>query len=147
VYLLDVNVLIALAWPQHVHHGVTHSWFTSTGHRAWVTCPLTELGFIRLSSNPRVIPVAVSPRAAAQVLEKITHLPGHHFWSADLSPLGSKIFSSLALVGHRQVTDAYLLALAQQHHSKLATLDQSISALLDTETAPATVIELLSEMI
>lgn len=133
-YLLDINLLIALAWPQHVHHAQAHAWFGTTGRKSWATCPITQLGFVRISSNPKIIAAAVSPREAAAVLDRILEVPGHQFWADELAPTSAVTFSSLALVGHRQVTDAYLLALAQHHASKLATFDRGIS---DLFTKPA----------
>ena len=130
VHLLDANLLIALAWPQHVHHAKAHEWFAKVGRSAWATCPLTELAFIRISSNPKIIPEAVTPREALAMLMKIVGLPGHHFWSDDVTPTKAATFDSLALVGHRQVTDAYLLALAQYHKGKLATLDGGVVELI-----------------
>lgn len=129
-YLLDANLLIALAWPQHVHHAQAHEWFANVGRAAWATCPLTELAFIRISSNPKIIPQAVTPREALTMLMKITGLPGHRFWSDEVTPTKAATFDSLALVGHRQVTDAYLLALAQHHKGKLATLDRGVVELV-----------------
>lgn len=68
VGLLDINVLIALAWPAHVHHAPAHDWFLRHHHHGWATCPLTQLRFVRISSNPRIILEAVSPRQALKVL-------------------------------------------------------------------------------
>lgn len=129
-YLLDVNLLIALAWPQHVHHVPAHKWFDRVGSKAWATSPLTQLGFVRISSNAKIISSAVSPREAATLLRKIAARPGHEFWTDELQPIASTAFASPALVGHRQVTDAYLLALAQHHGGVLATLDRGIADLI-----------------
>ncbi len=129
-HLLDTNLLIALAWPQHIHHAAAHDWFDTVGHSAWATCPITQLGFVRISSNPRIIAEAVAPREALQMLRRITALSGHLFWRDEVTPLETTVFNSVALVGHRQVTDAYLLALAQHHHGKLATLDGGIAELV-----------------
>ena len=130
VHLLDTNLLIALAWPHHVHHGKAHEWFHGSGRKAWATCPLTQIAFIRISSNPKIIADAVSPREALDVLKKIVEVPGHHFWRDTVAPANAKVFASTALVGHRQVTDAYLLALAQHHKGKLATFDHGIAELI-----------------
>jgi uncharacterized protein len=129
-HLLDTNLLIALAWPQHIHHAPAHDWFDKVGHTAWATCPITQLAFVRLSSNPRIIAEAVSPREALEMLRRITALPGHRFWRDEVMPMEAAVFSSIALVGHRQVTDAYLLALAQHHDGKLATFDAGIAELI-----------------
>jgi len=129
-YLLDTNLLIALAWPQHIHHAQAHAWFGKTGHQAWATCPITQLGFVRISSNAKIIPAAVSPREAIAMLEKIIAFPGHEFWPDDLAPSAAMTFASLALVGYRQITDAYVLALAQYHKGALATFDRGIAELI-----------------
>jgi hypothetical protein len=130
VHLLDTNVLIALAWPQHIHHASAHQWFAGAGRRGWATCAMTQVGFMRISSNPKIIPDAVSPRDALAALARITRLTGHHFWPDDLQPTEAKVLGSLALVGHRQVGDAYLLALAQFKKGKLATFDRGLSTLI-----------------
>ena len=130
VHLLDVNLLIALSWPQHVHHAKAHEWFQATGRKAWATCPLVQIAFIRVSSNPKIIADAVTPREALDLLKKITALPGHQFWPDMLPPVDAKVFTSPAFVGHRQVTDAYLLALAQYNKGKLATFDNGIAELI-----------------
>lgn len=130
VHLLDVNVLLALTWPTHVHHAAARSWFERRSGSGWSTCPVTELGFVRVSSNPRAIPDAVRPPEAVAILKRLTELPGHRFWPDDVAVAGASPFASLSLVGHRQVTDAYLLALAQRRGGKLATLDRGIPSLV-----------------
>ncbi|MGH8727045.1 MAG: TA system VapC family ribonuclease toxin [Burkholderiales bacterium] len=128
--LLDVNLLIALAWPQHVHHSIAQTWFARASRHSWATCPLTQLAFVRISSNPKIIPEAVSPRDAAKLLKAVSRLPRHVFWNDDLSVLDLKLFESLALAGHRQVTDAYLLELVKKHDGRLATLDKGVAELI-----------------
>ena len=66
--LLDVNVLIALAWPNHAHHGAAHRWFDDAGRAGWATTPFTESGFVRVSSNRAAIPTATSPALALELL-------------------------------------------------------------------------------
>ena len=108
----------------------TYLWFEAVGQKSWATCPLTQLAFVRISANPKIISAAVSPRAAAQTLGKMTALPGHVFWADDLDVNNLASFTSTALVGHRQVTDAYLLELAKHHNGKVATLDAGLAELL-----------------
>ncbi|MEO8103827.1 MAG: TA system VapC family ribonuclease toxin [Betaproteobacteria bacterium] len=141
-YLLDVNVLIALAWPQHVHHKAAHVWFDQAGCKRWASCPLTQLAFVRISSNAKIITNAVSPRAAMQALAQMTALSGHQFWPDDLPLGGLASFSRASLVGHRQVTDAYLLEIARHRQGILATLDGGIADLL-AKNEPRTRIELI----
>ena len=85
---------------------------------------------MRISSNAKIISAAVSPRAATKALSEITALPGHTFWPDDLAVSDLTSFTSNALVGHRQVTDAYLIELAKRHKGKLATLDAGLADLL-----------------
>ncbi len=129
-YLLDVNVLIALTWPTHVHHVAARRWFDRSSASGWATCPITQLGFVRVSSNPKIIRDAVVPREAVAMLERLFQLPGHRFWPDEITVASAGPFASLAFVGHRQTTDAYLLALAQQHGGKLATLDKGVAELI-----------------
>ena len=130
VCLLDVNVLVALTWPTHIHHAAARRWFARNASSGWATCPITQLGFVRLSSNPKIIRDAVAPRDAVTLLERLVELPGHLFWPADVMVAANGPFASLAFVGHRQTTDAYLLALAQSQQGRLATLDRGIAELM-----------------
>jgi predicted nucleic acid-binding protein len=91
---------------------------------------LVQIAFIRISSNPKIIADAVTPRDALEVLKKIVAVPGHHFWPDTVAPTDAGAFASAAFVGHRQVTDAYLLSLAQHHRGKLATFDGGIAELI-----------------
>jgi len=128
--LPDINVLIALAWPSHIHHRQARKWFEALGDAPWATCPFTQSGFIRISSNPSIIEDAVSPREALQVLRRLTGLGQHLFWPHDLDFTGAAELPISLVMGHRQVTDAYLLGLAIRHRGALVTLDRSIHDLL-----------------
>ena len=79
IALLDVNVLIALAWPSHLHHRAAHAWFTPNRARGWATCPTTEAGFVRVSTTPGVVKTIVSVAEAFQILEHNLKAPDHHF--------------------------------------------------------------------
>ncbi len=124
--LLDVNVLIALAWPNHVHHRAAHTWFGDVGKRRFATCPVTQSGFLRVSSNKRAIVDAVTPREACAILRRITALPGHVFWADDIDLASSAHIAWERLGSHAQVTDAHLLALALRQGGKLATFDREL---------------------
>lgn len=126
-YLLDANILLALAWPNHIHHTEVRGWFRDKGADRFCTCPLTQTAFVRISSNPKFTAQAVSPSEALDLLREICALPGHRFWPDDLS-LEAAPATVSRLAGHRQVTDAYLLALAISHDGLLATLDRGIAA-------------------
>jgi toxin-antitoxin system PIN domain toxin len=143
VGLLDVNMLIALAWPSHVHHSQAHAWLAANEANGWATCPLTQCAFVRVSSNPKIIPEAVTPREARVLLKAMVALKHHVFWPDDVAFCDEAVPFGL-LVGHRQVTDAYLLGLAIRHKGKLVTLDRGVAALLPPGDARRDAIEILS---
>jgi toxin-antitoxin system PIN domain toxin len=126
VWLLDANLLIALTHSAHVHHLEAHAWFAELADRQFATCALTQLAFVRLSCNPRVVGAEITPAQAMQALAELTHHAGHRYWADTPEPLGLATLNSPALIGHRQVTDAYLLGLAAQQGQVLATLDRGL---------------------
>lgn len=126
-YLLDVNVLIALVDPAHVQHDEAHDWFALVGHAAFATCPLTENGLIRIIGHPKYPNSPGPPSAVLQSLVAIRSLPGHRFWSDDLSIADEGFFASALLSSHSRVTDSYLLALAHANGGRLATMDQRLA--------------------
>ena len=125
-YLLDVNVLIALIDPVHVHHDVAHVWFKATGRRHWASCPLTENGIIRIVSHAKYPNCIGSPGMAADVMAHFCALPGHIFWPDDISVLDGNHIDTSRLLGCSQITDSYLLALANAHDGQLATFDNRL---------------------
>jgi hypothetical protein len=126
VSLLDVNVLVALFDPDHVHHDLAHDWFADHREAGWATCPVTEAGFVRVVSNPAYQPDAPRPSAAVQRLRTFCASGHHHFWPDRVSLLDETIFDAAAARGYRQITDVYLLGLATQMDGALATFDRSI---------------------
>ena len=127
--LLDTNVLLALAWPNHQHHAPAHEWFAAHAKRGWATCAVTQLGFVRLSANPSYTPNAVSPQDAATLLQRWTHLKGHRFW---VSPAADDPAIYARALGHQQVNDAWLVAVARHNHGTLVTLDTRLPVHADT---------------
>ena len=124
-YLLDVNLLLALADPMHVHHDRAHRWYGMTGQRAWATCPITENGFVRVASHPQYPNRPGDSAAVLGLLRQFCAHSGHVFWADDASL--RTILTPNAVFTHNHVTDVYLLGLAAAHGGKLATLDQHIS--------------------
>ena len=123
--LLDTNVLLALAWPNHQHHAPAHAWFATHAKRGWATCAFTQLGFIRLSSNPAYSREAVSPADAAALLQQWTRHKAHHFWNSPAADLPAIYLRAL---GHQQVNDAWLVEVARKNKGKLVTFDTRLSA-------------------
>lgn len=127
--LLDVNILTALLWPAHEHHEAAHRWFGARPNARWATCSLTQLGFVRIVSNPAFSRDALSPSEAVALLaENLAHA-GHDFWMESLQvPVAIKGMA-IGLQGYRQLTDAYLLALANRRKGVLATFDRGLRTL------------------
>jgi toxin-antitoxin system PIN domain toxin len=120
IHLLDSNVLIALATPDHTAHRRALKWFQQ-GPR-FATCPVTQSALIRFHMRWAVQP---SLPAAKQLVAAIAALPNHNFWPDDLD------FANLpdkGVVAHKHVTGAYLAALALAHKGALATMDASLAA-------------------
>jgi hypothetical protein len=127
--LLDLNILTALFWPAHEHHSAAHTWFSSRSKARWATCPLTQLGFLRLVTNPAFSRDALSPPEAIGLLAQNLAHANHEFWSEGLQVPSAIRGLEPRLHGYRQLTDAYLLALAKQHKGVLATFDRGLRAL------------------
>jgi uncharacterized protein len=130
-FLLDANALIALAWPTHSAHERVQHWFSSNARRGWATCPFTECAFVRIVSNPAFSSDFLTLPDAVRLLALNVEHPAHRFWAADISFADAAKSFQGRLVGHKQVTDVYLLGLATQRKGKLATLDERVTALLD----------------
>lgn len=127
--LLDVNVLIALLDAGHVHHAAATGWLHANIEAGWASCPLTQNGTLRILSTdayPRRQPIA----AVATRLAEATGMHHHEFWSDDISVLDPARFDQGRWLGSRQITDAYLLALAVQHDGRFVTLDRNVDLAL-----------------
>jgi toxin-antitoxin system PIN domain toxin len=136
-FLLDVNVLIALIDPVHVNHDAAHEWFERQGCQSWATCPITENGVIRIIGHIRYPNTPGSPAAAAAVVAKLRGLPGHQFWTDDISLFDERRVDASHILTHGQVTDSYLLALAVARQGRLATFDRRMSVKAVREGAAA----------
>ncbi len=141
IALLDVNVLVALFDPAHVHHELAHSWFGAARAGGWASCPLTENGLLRVLSHPAYPGRRVSLADAGDRLTRFRAAGAHHFWPDDLSLCEARFDLAAAAVGS-QVTDVYLLGLAVSRQGKLATFDRRI-ALSAVAGARANHLELL----
>jgi toxin-antitoxin system PIN domain toxin len=94
--------------------------------RSWATCPVTEAGFVRASSNAKAVGAALSPSDARAVLTGLRADRGHRFLPNDVSMTDTLV---PALTGHRQVTDGLLLAVARRHGVPLVTFDSALAGL------------------
>jgi toxin-antitoxin system PIN domain toxin len=128
VALLDVNALVALAWDSHVHHAAMRAWFAAHRPGGWATCPVTESGFVRVSSNAKVLPSPIGVAAARGVLSALRAIQGHRFLVDDVSLTDGDVPE---IVGHRQVTDVHLLTLARRQGMQLVTFDAALLTLAE----------------
>jgi len=127
-FLLDVNVLVALLWPTHVHNRAAHRWFAKNRSAGFRTCPITQAGLTRIICHPRYSRDHVTAGEAQRILSELLALPEHAFWPDDLT-LAEAIEKAGPISGHQQITDAYLVALATMHGGLVATFDRSMLGL------------------
>jgi len=124
--LLDVNVLVALFDPDHIHHDAAHDWFAEYASDGWATCPLTELGFVRVLSNPAYGSEVNRPTDIVARLQQFCASQDHEFWPDEVSLVEEGLIDVSLIRGHRQLTDVYLLAIAAQNDGRLVTFDRTI---------------------
>lgn len=123
--LFDVNVVIALLDTDHVGHRSAAQWFDQNLEYGWASCPITENGTARVMASagyPNPLPVA-------EVLRRLSQAAGagyHQFWADNLSLTDSAVFNHDELLGPKQITDRYLLALAVKNDGRLVTFDRAI---------------------
>ncbi len=124
--LLDVSVLLALFDPVHIHHRRAMTWWSGNRADGWASCPMTQNGFLRIasqSSYPNPFPL---PQATATLRAQIAK-SDHTFWPDNISLLDDSLIDHSRVLGPRQLTDIYILALAVHNGGRLVTLDTSIS--------------------
>lgn len=125
--LLDINVLLALLDSDHVDHSRAQSWVAEEMDSAWASCAITENGFVRIISQPRY-PSPITPASASTLLSAARRDSGdHEFWPCEVSLLDDAVIDRTRLHNSRQVTDAYLLALAVAADGRFVTFDRGIA--------------------
>ena len=124
--LLDINVLLALLDSDHVDHQLARDWINTEIQHGWASCAITQNGFVRIISQPRY-PSPVPPSQAMDLLARAAGLEHHEFWPCTISLLDSTLIDRRRVHGPKQVTNAYLLALATAHHGRFVTFDQSVA--------------------
>ncbi len=117
--LLDANVLIALVVTDHSHHDAAEAWFAGSSVN-FATCPITEGSLVRL-----LLREGQTAGAALKALDGLSQHKRHEFWP-DSIPFARVEMGGV--IGHRQVTDAYLAALARSNQGRLITFDKGLAA-------------------
>jgi len=118
--LLDANVLIALVVSEHVHHAAAEQWLHGFDG-SFATCPMTQCSLLRL-----LLREGVDAGTAVATLRALTDHRRHEFWPDDIAYTEVR---TRGVVGHRQVTDAYLAQLSRRHNGRLVTFDRGLAAL------------------
>ena len=126
-HLLDVNVLIAILDSVHTHHQIAKKWFDAPGLE-WALCPFSEAGVLRYLTRPRpgTGRPLLSMEDAMELLARLADAPGYHYelipgdWRTLTKPFARQI------LGHKQVTDAWLMGTALQAGLTLVTFDRAM---------------------
>lgn len=124
----DVNVLIALMDPYHLHHDAAHRWFEAESAGGWASSPLTQIGYVRIVSQ-RTYPNRIEISQAHAILSAFTRHPAHRFWANDISLLDTARFDAANFLGPKHITDTYLLALAKAKGGRLVTFDRRVNTI------------------
>ena len=127
MFLLDVNVLIALCDECHEFRPAAKSWFVQNRASGWATCPMTENGVVRVMGNPAYSSGKTAPAVARDLLQILADDPCHVFIPDDISVCQTSHFPNLKATTSKMLTDLYLIKLASYHHLKLATFDARIA--------------------
>lgn len=143
LHLLDVNALIALGWDGHRHHDTMARWFRQHAHKGWATCAITEAGFVRVLSQPSLGDAAFSIAELTTLLARNLAHNAHRLLPLDFAFGAVLAGCTGGVVGHRQITDAYLLTAAMRAGARLLTFDRGVAALLASDAERAAHIELL----
>jgi uncharacterized protein len=144
VALLDVNCLLALLSESNGFHLQMTSWFAKNQESGWATCPITELGFIRIVSNAAYVRPAPKVGSAIHLLRRTTSANIHHqFWTDSFAIADINPSISARLTGHKQLTDAYLLSLAIRNGGSLVTFDRRIVQLAPPGSAEHSALKIL----
>jgi uncharacterized protein len=123
--LFDVNVLIALLDSDHVGHTAATAWLAAQLQHGWASCPITENGTARIMASPGY----TNPLPVAAILQRLATAKAtehHRFWPDDVSLTDTEVFRHTELLGPKQISDRYLLALAVRNKGRFVTFDQGI---------------------
>lgn len=139
--LLDVNALLALFDTEHQHHETAADWWAANRDEGWASCPFTQNGYLRIVSQRAYLhPISIG--AAISTLTSASADQSHAFWPDDLSLLDDALIDHGAIVGPKQLTDIYLLALAVKNDGRLVTFDRAIPLAAVRHASPDHLVQL-----
>lgn len=135
-YLLDVNVWIALLDEAHAFHTAVLTFIEQPNIKI-ATCPLVENGVLRILNLPSYSKFgAIGFEPVRDKLREICSALNHEFWPDDISLCDPQLVNWPRIMGHGQITDVYLLALAVARRGCLATLDRRVSLTTVVDALP-----------
>jgi hypothetical protein len=120
------------------------NWFKTHASRGWATCPLTQAAFVRVILQPAFSGKPLTAGEVIDLLAQTTAHAHHRFFPIDFDITQVQATCTGSLLGHRQITDAWLLTTAIRHKAKLLTLDQGIQSLLATREERAVHLQILN---
>ena len=132
MFLLDVNALVALCWSSHVHHAVALDWFKTHARQGWATCAFTQAAFARVILQHSFSGESLQASHVIELLARTTAHPKHHYLVIDVDMRRVQETCTGGLLGHRQISDAWLLTTAIRHRARLVTFDKGVASLLAT---------------
>jgi uncharacterized protein len=127
--LLDVGVWLAAAWGRHAHHPVAADWINRQTDDL-LFCRVTQMGLLRLLSNPAIMGEEAIDRSAAWRVFDQLWADERVLWADEPDDLDAvwRAISARDDKSHKLWTDDYLAAFAQTSSATLATLDRKIPA-------------------
>ncbi len=128
MFLLDVNMLVALAWDDHTQHDQAHEWFSGQAQSGFATCHVTQSGFVRVSLQISGVSCQITTQDAIGMLNSFTSQQSHSFWNDGPVETSSALWPTVT--GHKHVTDLNLFLIARRNGGRLVTFDASIKSRL-----------------
>jgi toxin-antitoxin system PIN domain toxin len=135
-FLLDVNVLVAMAWPTHRNHKKVLEWLAHHAREGWATCPLTQTSFVRILSNPAFSANALTPTDALTLLRANLAHPAHRFWADEISLIDSLELFAQKLIGHQHINRCVLVGTGDTQKGKTRNDGTEASGRCHPEKSP-----------
>ena len=127
MFLLDINVVLAIVDPGHQFHAAVHEWIAGSQDAGILTSPIVQLGVVRVLSQPRYPNSLGTAAQALALLRQFSAHPRHRFCADDVSLVAPRVLARESELTPSRLTDIYLLALAVRHGARLATFDRRIA--------------------
>ena len=131
-HLLDANALIALGWPTREHHRQMLAWFRQHAQKGWATTALTQGAYVRIVSQQVFAGRTIVIGEVAELPMRNTAHPKHRLVPLDFGFADVMVACTGGILGHRQITDSWLLTAAIRSGTRLLTFDSGIGQFLAT---------------